>query len=464
MNRRQWGKNLFHLTSVIALSSFGCHPKSSEQIDAMKTRSDANVHPENAALGEANAENTSSIHPRLSEPSAVAGAELPTWAAGHDWPLVRGDRQATGVAWTTLPEKLQPIWTYECQEDIFAQTPVLCQNRLYVGSADSHLIALDATDGKVLWKSATELGFTASPAILPAVSQSSPSLANPSTPNTLNLPRESGVESVLIAGDAVGVIRRYDPADGHVLWNFTTDGEIDSSPTFLRKEWLPELAEDATLVGSQDGYLYCLAISDGKMLWKYQNPDQIRCFPTVIGDRIFVAGCDGALHQLDAVRGTLLRSTPLEAPTGNAPAVLDSLLFVGTEGRKLLAIDWRKGEIAWKYPSNDEAVSASIRSSVAIRSDLGVVATQNKTVHGFLPQSGEIVWQTSVRSRLEASPVLCENRIYLGGMDGRLYILDAFTGKLLHDDTLGGRIAAAVAIADGRLFVGNDNGQLFCLG
>ena len=127
-------------------------------------------------------------------------------------------------------------------------------------------------------------------------------------------------------------------------------------------------------------------------------------------------------------------------------------------------MNWRTGEIAWKYPEKEDSAFTSIRSSVAIRSDFGVVVTQSKMVYGFVPQSGEIIWKTSVRSRLEASPVLCGDRVYLGGMDGRLYVLDVRTGDPLDAYVLGGRIAAAVAIADGRLFVGNDNGQLFCLG
>ncbi len=477
MNRRQWGQRLAQSVSVMALGTLGCRPNSTEPV-RLDDRADS-ILSENNASDEvpATPDVTAATLPTNSADSAVNASpptigrdELPTWGDGHDWLLVRGDRQATGTAWTVLPEKLQILWTYDCPEDIFTQTPILCQNRLYVGSGDRHLIALDATDGRVLWKSPTELGFTASPAVLPASGLDSLSSTVSTIPTTSNATSESDNrgeflgESVLIAGDTAGVIRRYDPNDGRILWNFSTDGEIDSAPTFLRKVWLSELEEDATLVGSQDGYLYCIAVSDGKLLWKYQNPDQIRCFPTVVGGQIFVAGCDGALHQIDAVHGTLQRSTPLEAPTGNAPAILDSLLFIGTEGRKLFAVNWRTGEIVWKYPVKEDASFTSIRSSVAIRSDLGVVSTQSKMVYGFVPQSGEIVWKTSVRSRLEASPILCGDRVYLGGMDGRLYVLDVRTGDLIDDYVLGGRIAAAVAIADERLFIGNDNGQLICLG
>ena len=57
------------------------------------------------------------------------------------------------------------------------------------------------------------------------------------------------------------------------------------------------------LFGSQDSFLYCLNAESGKLVWKYQSPNQIRCFPTVTDNRALVAGCDGQLHVIDLEKG-----------------------------------------------------------------------------------------------------------------------------------------------------------------
>ena len=53
-----------------------------------------------------------------------------------------------------------------------------------------------------------------------------------------------------------------------------------------------------------------------KKRWNHQIGDQIRCSPTVIQDRCFLAGCDGKLHVIDLANGEetgRLRSRPPQA-------------------------------------------------------------------------------------------------------------------------------------------------------
>ena len=54
---------------------------------------------------------------------------------------------------------------------------------------------------------------------------------------------------------------------GALVWRFTTGGKIDSPPT---------LHQGKALVGSHDGYLYCLNLADGKMRWKFRAAPQER--------------------------------------------------------------------------------------------------------------------------------------------------------------------------------------------
>ena len=381
------------------------------------------------------------------EPMSAAGAQ--------DWPMVRGDRSASGVAWAMLPEKLRRIWTSENRDDGFAQTPVIGDGRLFAGSVMGDLVALDAATGEPLWRIPTELGFLASPTVATSA--------------------EWGGDGFVVAGDTAGVVRRYDAATGEVAWKFTTDGEISSAPVLLRAVDHPGLECDVVVIGSQDCFLYALAVADGRVVWKYENPDQIRCFPTVAANRILIAGCDGVLHQIGITNGESLAQTPLDAPTGNAPAVLGDRIFVGTEGRQFLAIDLRRAERVGellpvsnenssKKTGGESGLPTSIRCSAAVRDGLGVVATQNRLVYGFDPATMAILWEASLRGRIEASPVLCGDRVYIGGMDGRLYVLGAADGQLIETHEPGGRIRAGVAIATDRLYVGNDAGDLFCFG
>jgi outer membrane protein assembly factor BamB len=63
--------------------------------------------------------------------------------------------------------------------------------------------------------------------------------------------------------------------DGSNRWTFTAGGRVDSPPTIYG---------DLVFFGSADGYLYCLRIKDGELVWRFRaSPQDLR---TIAFDRI----------------------------------------------------------------------------------------------------------------------------------------------------------------------------------
>jgi len=84
--------------------------------------------------------------------------------------------------------------------------------------------------------------------------------------------------------------------------------------------------------GSQDSALYCVSADRGVLVWKYSIDDQIRCTPTVVDDRAFVAGCDSKLHIIDLTNGQPVGKVDIQAPTGVTPAVAGEHVFFAPKG------------------------------------------------------------------------------------------------------------------------------------
>ncbi len=345
---------------------------------------------------------------------------------GPDWPLFRGDHLASGVARGTLPEKLGVVWTFSVEDGGFESTASIVGDMVYIGSTDGNLYALDLDDGERKWAFHTELGFSASAAV-----------------------RDGSV----YIGDVDGRFYCLDAGSGRQRWHFDSGAEIDSSANFYA---------EGVLFGSQDGFLYCLATKDGKLVWKYESEDQIRCFPTVVENRGFVAGCDGRLHVIDLDHGREEAHVELDAPTGSAPAVLGDMLFVGTEGSALFAIDWRAAKVVWTYRGRKR--NMPFRSSAAVTPRIVVVGSLDKSVHAVDPKTGRPRWTFATKGRVETSPVIVGRRVFVGSADGRLYALDRQTGRELWRFEAGGSLLASPAVAGGRLVIGTDDGTLYCFG
>ncbi|MEM0492689.1 MAG: PQQ-binding-like beta-propeller repeat protein [Candidatus Thermoplasmatota archaeon] len=77
--------------------------------------------------------------------------------------------------------------------------------------------------------------------------------------------------------------------------------------------------------------------------------------------------------------------------------------------------------------------------------------------------SDKIRWSASTGSNIYSSPVVKDDRVYIGAEDGRVYCYRASTGDLLWFFQTGGAILSTPAIAYGKLFVGSNDNRLYCI-
>jgi len=359
---------------------------------------------------------------------APADANRTTGVTANSWPLFRGDAQATGVAVSSLPERPKLLWRYVVDGGAFDGTPAIAEGLAVIGDLDGVLYALDLNTGKEKWRlTLKESGFIASPSI-----------------------RDGRV----YIGDVYGVFLCVDLQTGKELWQFETDNEIDGGANLLGEN---------VLFGSQDSRLYCLSAKTGVEAWRAETADQIRCFPSLADGRTFVAGCDGELHVFSAATGKEQRSVPIKSPTMCTPAADGDFVYFGVEqGGAFLAVNWRKGEVAWTYRDPDSP--QGYRASAAIAKDRVIVAGRNKAVLALAKTDGKELWRYQGRKRIDSSPVIVEGRVFVGTGDGQLIALDLQTGKLQWQYEAGGEFIGGPAVADGRLVIANDRGVVFCFG
>src|SRR5438105_3272983 len=69
----------------------------------------------------------------------------------QDWPLFRGNALQTGVATTTLPDKLEIRWKVDLKKGI-ESTAAIVKDTVYIGCFDEHLHAFDLATGMPRWK------------------------------------------------------------------------------------------------------------------------------------------------------------------------------------------------------------------------------------------------------------------------------------------------------------------------
>ncbi|MGD0382492.1 MAG: hypothetical protein ABSA77_03150, partial [Thermoguttaceae bacterium] len=72
----------------------------------------------------------------VSDNSTGTEPAMVPYLSNDSWPLFRGDAQATGVAKSDLPEKLELLWRFTPPKGGFESTAVIAEGIVYVGGLD----------------------------------------------------------------------------------------------------------------------------------------------------------------------------------------------------------------------------------------------------------------------------------------------------------------------------------------
>src|SRR5262249_14205330 len=118
-------------------------------------------------------------------------------------------------------------------------------------------------------------------------------------------------DGLIYVGDIEGNFYCLDATNGKKKWVAKAEAEINSAANFYQTN---------VLFGSQDGGLYWLAAKAGEEKWKSPIGNQVRCCPTIVGDRSFTAGGDGRLQVVDLKTGGEAGPIKIAPPPGSPPA------------------------------------------------------------------------------------------------------------------------------------------------
>ncbi len=342
-----------------------------------------------------------------------------------NWSQFRGNHQLTGVSQSNVAGTIKPLWTYEAGEPIESSAAIV-GSTVYVGTQKGELIALNLANGAPYWKYVIDA----------PIGESSPAYSS----------------GVVYIGDLSGWFHAVNATDGKKIWAFKTGTEIKSSPVVVG---------DRVLIGSYDQHLYCLSTRNGSLLWKVRTEGPVHSTPSVAGGIAYIAGCDEVFRGIRISDGKELLTVSSGAYTGASPALRSGGAFYGTFDNEVLMVSLQDRRIVWRYQHPQRKFP--YYSSAAVTADRVVLGGRDKMIHG-LGLDGKPLWTFTTRARVESSPAVSGDRVFVGSNDGRFYVLNVNTGAKLWEFTAGSALSASPAIANGRIVIGAQDGRLYCFG
>lgn len=174
--------------------------------------------------------------------------------------------------------------------------------------------------------------------------------------------------------------------------------------------------------------------------WRFKTGDKVRSTPAVYGGTVFVGSNDGSLYAVDEATGAQKWTFKTGGEVSSSPAVSDGLVYIQSGDGKLYAVDAQSGKERWRFSAGKEL---PFRNGVM-------------PVEAGPPGYG--LWDFFL-----SSPVVSDGAVFFGAGDGKLYALDARSGKLLWSFVTSGRVRSTPALAAGLIYFGSMDGNFFAL-
>jgi outer membrane protein assembly factor BamB len=217
---------------------------------------------------------------------------------------------------------------------------------------------------------------------------------------------------------------------------------------------------------------------EGILLWNYTTGGVVSSSPAVVNGIVYIGSQDHNLYALNASTGALLWKYNTTEPydwVSSSPAVVNGVVYIGGLKNKVHALNESTGTPLWIYtvPARQTA-RISVSSSPAVAEGVVYVGSYDGNLYALEAATGVLLWNFTAGQEyfMFSSPAMADGVVYIGssGRDnltlGNIYALDAATGALLWKYTPGAGVSSSPAVTGGVIYFGSgssSNPNLYAL-
>lgn len=233
-------------------------------------------------------------------------------------------------------------------------------------------------------------------------------------------------------------LRCLDAATGELVWEFDPGKSVRSAPAYH---------EGMVLVGADNGKLYGLDPASGKEIWSASLGYAVDG-AVVVADGLAYVSAGPLLHAIDPADGAVRWLYQADSKIYSSPAVGHRMVYFTTYKDDVLAVLAESGKFRWRQ----HIPVGQLRFTPVVGERSIFVVTRGRLI-AYSPY-GEEKWSAGTERELPAAPAATKDTLYLPTTEGRLYALDARTGRQRWAYDAGVALTSSPMVADDTVFVG----------
>ncbi len=345
-------------------------------------------------------------------------------------------------------------WRFKTNSKVLSH-PVTDENRVYFGSTDSLMYALDMESGKKVWSIRTNCQIRSKPLIHDSI-------------------------IYFKSGNDVYAVNK---GTGNLLWR----GSVGNSETGSLDLWdyhsgSPVVYDQCVYFGFNSGELMGFNLLDGTISKRINSIDNspIRSGLILHKSDLFFGDWNGKVYSYDMINKQInwIYSTyeKQEYPTFgqiiSQISILDTLLYFGSRNPELQVININSGEKEWSYT---EINGGWISGDPLIKDDtLFIGGSDNHEMFAFDAYTGKRLWTYEFLNNNFTPPVVYKSWLVFTTGDaynvwgnkpgiGYLYGLSRKEGAIKNFQRFDGNIYSGLIIRNNFAFFGCSDGYFYCV-
>jgi eukaryotic-like serine/threonine-protein kinase len=216
----------------------------------------------------------------------------------------------------------------------------------------------------------------------------------------------------------------------------------------------PLIANGKIFAPNSDGKLYVLDQNGQNSNSIFESPHSLWAKPVIAEGCLLLAAMDHSVYCLDSQTGEVIwKSVDLGGALVDTPTLgTDGVLYVGTLGNSVVALNVRNGEVVDSFPTEGWVWSSPLLYNGRLY--FGDLKGNFYTLDASnLAEVKKITPDIEEKRAIIGRPVVFDNKVYFGSETGKVYAVDPETGELVKTITVGGKIYAAPVVAGELLLV-----------
>jgi len=212
-----------------------------------------------------------------------------------------------------------------------------------------------------------------------------------------------------------------------------------------------------------DNSVYALNATNGLEIWKFTTGERVVSSPAVVNGVVYIGSEDTKIYALNATNGNQLWNYNSGLYGYSSPAVDGGVVCLcgGLGNGYVYAMNSSDGAQLWNYVGGGSFCSPVLINGIVY----GVYgcAFEQGTVFARNANNGAVIWSYSTGTDVENSPAVSDGVVYLGALNGTVFAFNASNGSLLWNCTTSANIDASPVVSSGAVCVCREDGYFYAL-